>query len=127
MINELLDKADRALASASLLLSAGDSDGASNRAYYGMFDAATAALLWTGAAQSPPKSHSGLISAFGLHLVQAGLLPPELGRAFNRVHELRLSGDYLADAVPVDKAREAIDAAAAFIAAVQHLLNQPKS
>lgn len=126
MINELLDKADRALASANLLLSAGDSDGATNRAYYGMFDAATAALLWTGAAHSSPKTHSGLISAFGLHLVQAELLPAELGRTFNRVHELRLSGDYLAEVVPADKAREAIDAAAAFIAAVRDLLSRPK-
>ena len=42
---ELLVKADRALASAKLLLDSGDVDGACNRAYYPMFDAARAALL----------------------------------------------------------------------------------
>lgn len=42
-------KPSRAIASAQLLLDAGDVDGASNRAYYAMFDAAHAALLWAGA------------------------------------------------------------------------------
>ena len=41
---ELMAKADRALASAKLLLDSGDVDGACNRAYYAMFDAARAAL-----------------------------------------------------------------------------------
>ncbi len=37
---DLLDKASKAVASAKLLLNAGDTDGACNRAYYAMFDAA---------------------------------------------------------------------------------------
>jgi uncharacterized protein (UPF0332 family) len=45
MIVELMDKAHRALTSARLLLDAGDSDGATNRAYYAMFDSALSALL----------------------------------------------------------------------------------
>ena len=70
MTRELIDKAERALASARLLLADGDTDGATNRAYYAMFDAATAALVWAGAVtvQTLPKTHSGLISAFGLVL-----------------------------------------------------------
>ena len=69
---ELMDKADRAIASAKLLLDAGDVDGPCNRAYYAMFDAARAALLLSGAPVDPvvAKSHSGLISAFSLHLVK---------------------------------------------------------
>ena len=43
--NQLMGKAARAVASARLLLSDGDVDGACNRAYYAMFDAARAALL----------------------------------------------------------------------------------
>ncbi|OHC67239.1 MAG: hypothetical protein A2045_15515 [Rhodocyclales bacterium GWA2_65_20] len=42
---DFLDKAARAAVSARLLLNAGDVDGACNRAYYAMFDAARAALL----------------------------------------------------------------------------------
>ena len=64
MTKELMDKAERALASARLLLADGDADGATNRAYYAMFDAATAAMVWAGAVtvQMLPKTHSGLIS-----------------------------------------------------------------
>lgn len=42
---ELLNKAERASASSKILLAAKDADGACNRAYYAMFDAARAALL----------------------------------------------------------------------------------
>lgn len=76
-----MDKASRAVASAKLLLESGDVDGACNRAYYAMFDAAKAALLWSGAPveTSVARTHSGLISAFSLHLVKAGLIDVEFG------------------------------------------------
>lgn len=45
---DLLIKAEQALKSAQLLVAAGDADGACNRAYYAMFDAARAALLSDG-------------------------------------------------------------------------------
>lgn len=96
---ELLQKADRAIASARLLLDAGDYEGACNRAYYAMFDAAKAALL----ALVPDipahigKTHSGLISAFGLHLVKTGILPLDTGRTFNRAFEMRQVADYTGD------------------------------
>lgn len=66
---DLIGKALRAVASARLLLDAGDVDGACNRAYYAMFDAARAALIKSGAPVPPEvaKTHSGLISAFSLH------------------------------------------------------------
>lgn len=44
-----MDKAEPACASACALLDLGDVDGACNRAYYAMFDAARAALLVSGA------------------------------------------------------------------------------
>jgi uncharacterized protein (UPF0332 family) len=99
MTKEIMDKAEKALASARLLLVAGDTDGATNRACYAMFDAASAALIWAGVVTTLDhhKTHSGLIGAFGLHLVQTGRLAAEFGRSLNRVLELRLTGDYLAD------------------------------
>ncbi len=128
MTQDIMDKADTALASARLLLDAGDSDGASNRAYYAMFDATIAALIWAGAGAEgrTPRTHSGLIGAFGQHLVQAALLPAEFGRSLNRVHELRLTGDYLAAPVPTDKAEWAVQEAEGFVAGVRHLLTKPK-
>jgi uncharacterized protein (UPF0332 family) len=87
MTAELMDKADRALTSARLLFDAGDSDGATNRAYYAMFDAALASLLWAGlgATKDHHKTHRGLIASFGLHLVRTGVLSAAFGRSLNRV------------------------------------------
>lgn len=129
MTQEIMDKARKALASARILLAAGDSDGATNRAYYAMFDAAIAALAWAGigTAQDHHKTHGGLIGGFGLHLVQTGRLPAELGRSLNRVYELRLTGDYLAEPVPLERARRAVQEADTFVAAVQRLLTPPTS
>jgi uncharacterized protein (UPF0332 family) len=125
MTRELMGKAETAPAFARLLFEAGDSDGATNRAYYAMFDAATAALQWAGSVETPPKTRSGMIAGFGQNLVQTGHLSPELGRSLNRVHELRLSADYLASPVPLDKAGQAITEAATFVAAIRDLLNLP--
>lgn len=89
-------KAIRALASAKLLIEAGDVDGACNRAYYAMFDAARAALIMSNAPAelSVAKTHSGLISGFSLHLVKTDQFPVELGKALNRAAEIRLVADY---------------------------------
>jgi uncharacterized protein (UPF0332 family) len=128
MTKEIMDKAEKALASARILLNAGDSDGATNRAYYAMFDAAMAALAHAeiGTAQDQHKTHRGLIGSFGLHLVQTGRLPAELGRSLNRVQELRLTGDYLAEPVPLEKARWAVQEAETFVAGIRRLLTHPK-
>jgi len=125
MTQGLMGKAETALASARLLLEAGDSDGATNRAYYAMFDAATAALQWAGSTDTPPKTHSGMIAGFGRDLVQTAHLPAELGRSLNRVHELRLTADYITAPVPLDKARQAIEEAARFVAVIRELLRPP--
>ncbi len=88
-------KAERALESAKLLLAAGDADGACNRAYYAMFDAARAALQASHAPvpAEAARTHGGLITAFSLHLVKPGRVPVELGRALNRAEEIRLIAD----------------------------------
>ena len=125
----IMSKATKALASAKLLLNADDTDGAVNRAYYAMLDAATAALVWVGAntPDSPPKTHGGLIGRFGMHLVQTGQVSAELGRSLNRVQELRLTGDYLPIPVPMDKATTAVEEAEAFVTAIRQLLLPPAS
>lgn len=111
------EKALRALASARLLLANGDIEGACNRAYYAMFDAAHAALLRSGTLINPAeiRTHSGLIGAFGKHLVKPGLASTELGRALNQVERIRLLADYTGEAIDADKAVWAIDQADAFL------------
>lgn len=110
-------KAGRALASAKVLLNAGDTEGACNRAYYAMFDAAHAALLRSGAHVNPgqTKTHRGLIGAFGKHLVQTGLVAPEMGRSINAVEDIRTLADYSGDQVALEEARWVVDQAEVFV------------
>lgn len=114
---DLMTKANRALASAHKLFQDNDSDGACNRAYYAMFDAARAALIASKAPVPPEiaKTHSGLIAAFSLHLVKPGLFPVELGRAFNRAEDLRLVADYKGDSISLEDALWAVQHAQTFL------------
>ena len=121
---DLLDKAMRALASARLLLDSGDVDGACNRAYYAMFDAARSALLATDAPTAPElaKTHGGLITAFSLHLVKTGRVPVEFGKALNRVADIRLVADYTGDQVDTETARWAVGEAERFVSELRRNL-----
>ena len=116
----LMEKARRALASAALLLDDGDADGACNRAYYAMHDAASAALLESGAAL--PKTHSGLVSAFGLTIVAAGRVEKEIGASLNRVQRMREVADYTGDGVPPADAEAALLSARMFVTKIGELL-----
>jgi uncharacterized protein (UPF0332 family) len=115
--DELMSKAVRAAESARLLLEAGDRDGACNRAYYAMFDAARAALLVSGApvAVEVTRTHGGLISAFSLHLVKTGKIDVEQGRALNRAEEIRLVADYKGDSVDQTHAEWVVARAESFV------------
>lgn len=116
-------KAQRALAGARLLLGQDDAEGACNRAYYAMFDAAHAALLITadGSPEANTKTHHGLISAFGRLLVLTGRIDAEHGRAFNQVQRLRQLADYSGEPVSLQDARWAVTEAEAFVGAIQAL------
>jgi len=120
-VEQLMAKAKQASVSARLLLEAGDVDGACNRAYYAMFDAARAALIVSKAPLPPEiaRTHNGLISAFGLHLVKNGIVPNELGRLLNRAEEIRLVADYKGDAVEFDDACEVVVQAERFVEAMR--------
>jgi len=119
-VADLLDKADRALASARILLESGDVNGACNRAYYAMFDAARAALLSSQSTDSrSARTHSGLISAFSLNLVKSGRVPLEYGKALNRVAEIRIVADYTDNQVEEATASWAIDQAERFVAEIR--------
>ena len=118
---DLLHKANTALSSAKLLLESGDADGACNRAYYTMFDAARAALMAFQKSDEvlTIKTHSGLISSFSLQLVKPGLIDIELGKALNKVEDLRLIADYKGDAITLDDAKWAVEQAQIFLVAVR--------
>jgi len=118
---ELFSKAQTAAASARILLNAGDVDGACNRAYYAMFDAARAALLASGINESTvnTKTHSGLISKFSLELVKSGQVSVELGKSLNKVEDLRLMADYKGDSILEEDAAWAVNQADIFVETLQ--------
>jgi uncharacterized protein (UPF0332 family) len=122
-------KAVRAATSAQVLLAEGDMDGACNRAYYAMFDAARAALLASKAPVEPEigRTHGGLVSAFSLHLVKTGRVSVELGRALNRAEELRLVADYKGEPVEVEYAAWAVRVSQEFVQAIQSAFLPPKT
>ena len=117
----LMDKAKRALESARVLLEIGDADGAANRAYYAMFDAARAALLASSAEDMHDigRTHSGLISAFSQRLVKNGLMSKDMGRLLNRAYETRQVADYNGVSVELSDIAQMVEKAEAFITAVQ--------
>lgn len=110
-------KAGTACRSARALLDLGDMDGAANRAYYAMFDAARAALLSSGVPVQPDigRTHSGLIAAFGNHLVKSGRVSRDMGRLLNRAHEIRLVADYNGQSVEHEEAIEIVEQAELFV------------
>lgn len=114
---DLMAKAVQAAASAKLLLDAGDADGASNRAYYAMFDAARAALLASGFDMG--KTHKGVLNAFSDRLVKNGPLPKEMGRLLKQAETFRYVADYEGDPVEMSDARKMVEQAETFIAAMQ--------
>ena len=119
----LVRKATQAMASARLLLERGDVDGACNRAYYAMFDAAQAALLMSGvpAPDAIGKTHRGLINTFSAYLVKDGPVSKELGRQLKRAEEIRLVADYNGESVTQADAAELVLHAEEFVHAMQIL------
>ena len=119
-----MGKAERALEEARLLLGGGKTEGACSRAYYAMHDAAHAALFATGF-ETPDaiiKTHHRLIGEFGKKIALGGQLDTNLGRALNRVQDIRLLADY--DATPPSLADAAwcVEQAEALVAAVRSLV-----
>jgi uncharacterized protein (UPF0332 family) len=119
----LMAKAAQAVASARVLLETNDADGAANRAYYAMFDAAQAALLSSGvpAADALGKTHRGVINAFSAYLVKEGPVSKELGRQLKRAEEVRLVADDNGETVTLADAAELVNQAELFVKAMQAL------
>ena len=114
---DLMAKALQASVSARVLLDVGDADGASNRAYYAMFDAARALLLSSGFDSG--KTHKGVLNAFSDRLVKNGPLSKEMGRLLKHAETFRYVADYQGDPVELGDAREMVTQAEAFVAAMR--------
>ena len=112
-------KSERALESARIDLRYGDADGAVNRAYYSKFNAARASLLSAGVSEGDlPRTHNGVIAAFGQHAVKSGRVDPALGRSFNEAEVLRLRADYTGLEIAPRTAEEIVSRAEVFVRTV---------
>ena len=111
-----------ARASAPLLLGAGDTNGAVNRAYYAMFDAARAALSTIDPDLPIAKTHQTIIRRFGQRVILQGGLDPSLGRALNVAEDLRLAADYVP--IPIDRrqAEQIVQGMERFLDAVEQFV-----
>jgi uncharacterized protein (UPF0332 family) len=120
-----LEKAERAVSGARLLLAANDTEGACNRVYFAVFDAAHAALLAISP-EANTKTHHQLIGAFGKYVVLGKHVEPALGSALNKVHRLRQVADYIGDPVSHEDATWAVEQAEAFVDAMRAKFLPPK-
>lgn len=99
------------------------SRGAVNRAYYTVFHAASAALLWLDIERA---RHSGTQSAFGEFLVKPGHVEPEFGRIYTRARKAREEQDYDLDAAPltVQDAERIVADAEHFVTRLERYLHE---
>jgi hypothetical protein len=97
--------------------------GAVNRAYYAVFHAASAVLLWLDIERA---RHSGTQAAFGEFLVKSGRIEPEFGEIYTRARKVREMQDYDLEAVPLtaQDAERIVDDAERFVARMERYLRQ---
>jgi uncharacterized protein (UPF0332 family) len=120
MIETLLAKAHRALATAEQDLANGDPDAAANRCYYAVFYAAWATFVAHGLER--PKTHSGLIAEFGQRFVKNGPFGRDIGVTLGSLETLRSHADYTLTPTPSDKAAAALEAARRFLTAIERAI-----
>lgn len=116
-----LDKAERLLEDARLLLQEKRSESSINRSYYAALSAAKAALILFG---TDPKTHEGVKTMVNKKLVLDGFMPRDYGKWFRGLMLEREDVDY-ADYVTVDvtDAEEAFKNASNFIKKIRDIVN----
>lgn len=126
-VKDLRRKATNSAAAAKLPLERGHTDDAADRAYYAMFNAARAALLACGYDVEVHKSHKGVINAFSHRLVKEGIASPELAASLKQAESICIMADYREDSIDPDVARDVVDKAEKFIAAMTDILSRSTS
>lgn len=91
LVRYRMESAENTLAEVEVHRANGFYNTAVNRLYYACYYAATAILIANGI---EVKSHDGVRMNIGKHIVQTGILSPDLGRYFSRLFSKRSTGDY---------------------------------
>ena len=86
-----IEKANKTLEEAKSIIAFKYWNLIANRLYYAAYYATSALLVANGYLT---KSHDGTINLFGLHFVNKGIVPPEMGKLVRKLFKCRLTGDY---------------------------------
>lgn len=86
-----LGKAHKTLADAQKVIEMEMWATGANRLYYAVYYAVSALLMANGI---NAKTHEGIIRMFNMEYVAKGKMDRELGRQYNRLFSMRITGDY---------------------------------
>lgn len=86
-----LDKANKTLYEAQKVIELSLWATAANRLYYAVYYAVSSLLIAKGL---NAKTHEGIIRMFNMHFINTGKIDMELGRQYNRLFTMRITGDY---------------------------------
>ncbi|MBS3056923.1 MAG: HEPN domain-containing protein [Candidatus Aenigmarchaeota archaeon] len=96
LVKAELGQAEERLEAGQILLKNDKIVDAVNRFYYAAFHAARAVLNSIGL---NPKTHTGLLSQFGIYVVKNKLMDEKFGNYLRKLMEARESGDYKIEAI----------------------------
>ena len=121
-VASLIERANKYLNSAKMLLKEGDYESTVSRIYYAMFFSVEALLLTKNLSFS---SHRGVISGFGEHFIKTNIFSRNLGRELNRAFGKRLLGDYEHTfVITKEEAKEMLDKGKYFVEGIIQYLNE---
>ena len=115
-----MEKAKKTFSEIALLTDNALWQTAANRLYYACYYAVGALLAQNGI---EAQTHKGAINQMGLHFVKTGLLSTEQGKVYQRLFELRQTGDY-SDWITIEEEdiKPLVEKAEHFISTVEQLL-----
>jgi uncharacterized protein (UPF0332 family) len=117
-----LHRAEKALRSSKLLFENDELEDAVSRAYYAMYHATRALLFSKG---KIIKTHTGLLTLFGEHIVKRKVLDKEFAVVLRKAFNLRQKSDYeLYAELSKESVEEVITDAEKFISKIKEVLSK---
>ena len=117
-----IEKAKKVFSEIALLIENTLWQTAANRLYYACYYVVSALLIQNGI---EVRTHHGVINQMGLLFVKTGLISPENGELYQRLFELRQTGDY-SDWINVEEEdiKPYVEPAQQFITTIENLINK---
>lgn len=119
-IEEQIESAEERLSTAKLLLGEGRYEDVVSRAYYSMFHAAKALLLFK---DSKPRTHAGIASELGKLFRDE--LGPRLTSKFSTIQQLREDADYgIESDIEEERAEEVVKTSEKFLSEAKKIVEK---